>query len=135
MKKSSVKLNQFQASLVIACVVSLLLMIVGIVFAILKQPGWMIGVAIGSLVSFFHIWLMDVGSKIALKEGKAGLFLLTYFIRIVVFIGLFALLVVLQFVLHVEVFNNSCWAMLIAFVPSTFITIATQLMYKNEESK
>ena len=135
MKKGSPKLTEFQASLVITGALSLLLIIVGVVLAILKKPGWMIGFAIGSLVDFFYIWIMNLGSTLALKESKAGLFLLTYFARIVVFIGLFALLVVLQYVLHVEVFNNSCWAMLIAFVPVTFITIATQLMHKNEEAK
>jgi len=135
MKKRFSKLNEYQASLLIAGVVSVLLLIVGAVFAILGQPGWIIGVAVGSAVDFLYIWLMHVGSGLALKESKAGLFLLTYFARIVAFIGLFALLVVLQYVLHIEVFNNSCWGMLIAFVPATFITIATQLMYKEKDVK
>jgi len=135
MKNGSKKLNEYQASLVIAAVVAVLLLIVGLVFAILHQPGWLIGVAIGSAVDFFYIWMMHVGSGLALKESKAGLFLLTYFARIVAFIGLFALLVVLQYVLHLEVFNNSCWGMLIGFVPATFITIATQLMYKDKVAK
>lgn len=135
MKNGSKKLNEFQASLLIAAVVAVLLLIVGGVLAIFKKPGWLIGFAIGSAVDFFYIWMMQVGSGLALKESKAGLFLLTYFARIVAFIGLFALLVVLQYVLHVEVFNNSCWGMLIGFVPATFITIATQLMYKDKEAK
>ena len=135
MKKVTAKFNEYQASLLIAGVVSLLLMIVAAVFAFLGKPGWLIGVAVGSAVDFIYIWLMHVGSALALKESKAGLFLLTYFARIVAFVGLFALLVVLQYVIHVEAFNNSCWGMLIAFVPATFITIATQLMYKEKEAK
>ena len=135
MKKDLAKLNEYQASLVIAGVVAVLLLIVGAVFAIFGQPGWLIGVAIGSAVDFIYIWLMHVGSNLALKESKAGLFLLTYFARIVAFVGLFALLVILQYVLHIETFNNSCWGMLVAFVPATFITIATQLMYKEKDVK
>ena len=135
MKNRFLKLNEYQASLLIAGVVSALLLIVGAVFAFLGKPGWLIGIAVGSAVDFFYIWLMHVGSAIALKESKVGLFLLTYFARIVVFIGLFALLVILQYLLHINAFNNSCWGMLIAFVPATFITIATQLMYKEKNTK
>ena len=135
MKNRFSKLNEYQTSLLIAGVVSALLLIVGTVFAFLGQPGWLIGIAVGSAVDFLYIWLMHVGSALALKESKAGLFLLTYFARIVAFVGLFALLVVLQYVLHIETFNNSCWGMLIAFVPATFITIATQLMFKEKDVK
>ena len=133
MNKGSVKLNEFQASLVITGVVTFLLAIVGLVFAILGQPGWLIGIGVGAVVDFVYLWLMSVGSTLALKESKTGLFLVTYFLRMVVFIGFFALLVVLQYVLHIEVFKNSCWGMLIAFVPVTFITIAVQLMFKQKD--
>ena len=135
MKKGSIKLSEFQASLVITAVVIFLLAIVGLVFAILGKPGWLIGIVVGGAVDFIYLWLMNLGSTLALKESRTGLFLLTYFLRMIVFVGLFALLVVLQYVLHVEVFNNSCWGMLIAFVPVTFITIAAQLMYKEKETK
>ena len=135
MKKGSIKLNEFQASLVITGAISILLIIVGAILAFLGKPGWLIGFAVGSAVDFFYIWLMHVGAGLALKESKAGLFLLTYFLRVVVFVGLFALLVVLQYKLHIVSFNNSCWGMLIAFVPATLITIATQLIYKDKEAK
>ena len=135
MKKGSIRLNEFQASLVITGVVVFLLAIVGLVFAILGEPGWLIGIAVGGAVDFIYLWLMNIGSSLSLKESKAGLFLLTYFLRMAVFVGLFALLVVLQYVLHINVFNNSCWGMLIAFVPVTFITIAAQLIYKEKEVK
>ena len=39
MKKGSIKLNEFQASLVITGVVSFLLIIVGTIFAFLGKPG------------------------------------------------------------------------------------------------
>ena len=132
MKNASKKLNEFQASLILTGAVSVLLIIVGVILLILKQPGWLIGFAFGAAVDFLYAWLMHVGAELALKESKAGLFLLTYFIRIIAFVGLFALLVILQYLLHINVFNNSCWGMLIAFVPATFITIAVQLMYKGK---
>ena len=100
MKKGSVKLNEFQASLVITAVVTFLLSIVGLVFAILGKPGWLIGIGVGAVVDFVYLWLMSVGSTLALKESKTGLFLVTYFLRMAVFVGLFALLVILQYVLQ-----------------------------------
>lgn len=135
MKKGSIRLNEFQASLLITGVTVFLLAIIGLVFAILGKPGWLIGFAVGGAVDFIYLWLMNIGSTLALKESRTGLFLVTYFLRMIVFIGFFALLVVLQYILHVAVFNNSCWGMLITFVPVTFITIATQLIYKEKEAK
>lgn len=135
MKKGSIRLNEFQASLFITGVAVFLLAIIGLVFTILGKPGWLIGFAVGGAVDFIYLWLMNIGSSLSLKESKAGLFLLTYFLRMAVFVGLFALLVVLQYLLHINVFNNSCWGMLIAFVPVTFITIAVQLIYKEKEVK
>ena len=135
MKKRVGKLSELQATLLLAGIMSFLLIIVGVVLLILKKPGWLIGFAIGSAADFFYIWLMHAGSELALKESKVGLFLLTYFARVIVFVGFFAMLVVFQYVLTIEVFNNSCWAMLIAFVPATFITIAGQLIHKEEAAK
>ncbi len=135
MKKGSAKFNEFQASLLITGGIGLLLVIVGIILLVLGKPGWLIGFAVGIAVDFIYLWLMNIGSTLALKESKAGLFLVTYFLRMVAFVGFFAFLVVLQYVLYVDVFNNSCWGMLIAFVPVTFITIAAELMYKSKEAK
>ena len=135
MKKVAIKLNEFQASLLITGVVAFLLSVIGLLLAILGKPGWVIGFAVGSIVDFIYLWLMNIGSTLALKESKTGLFLVTYFLRMVAFVGCFALLVVLQYIVHLEAFNSSCWGMLIAFVPVTFITIATQLIYKEKEVK
>ena len=76
---------------------------------------------------------MSVGSTLALKESKTGLFLLTYFLRVVVFVGLFALLVILWYKFKIETFKFACWTMLIAFAPATLITIAVQMMHKEEK--
>ena len=130
MKKKLTKLTELQASFLIAGIISVILLIASSVGLFFKQPGWMIGVVIGTGVEFLFIWLVNFGATITLKENKTGLFLLTYFLRVIAFIGPFALLVILQYVVKVEVFFNSCWGMLIAFAPGTFITIATQLMHK-----
>ena len=48
--------------------------------------------------------------------------------------GFFAGLEVLQYIAKIELFYYSCWGMLIAFAPSTFITIAVQVMHKGKEN-
>ena len=130
MKKKLTKLTELQASFLIAGIISAILLMASVVGLFFKQPGWMIGVVIGTGVEFLFIWLVHVGATLTLKENETGLFFLTYGLRVISFVGLFALLVILQYVVKVEVFFNSCWGMLIAFAPGTFITIATQLMHK-----
>ena len=134
MKKKLTKLTELQASFVIVAIVSVTIILGTSVGLFFKQPGWIIGAVIGSAVDFLYVWLVNVGSTLTLKEQKTGLFLLTYAGRVLIFVGLFALLVVLQYVVKVEVFFYSCWGMLIAFAPATFITIAIQLMHKDKNN-
>ena len=130
MKQRLTKLSELQASLLIAGLISILVLIGASIGLFFNRPGFLIGAAIGVAVEFFYIWLVSVGSTLSLKEGKTGLFLLTYAARMVSFLGLFALLVILYYRLQIETFKFACWAMLVAFAPATFITIAIQLMHK-----
>ena len=133
MKKRLTKLNELQASLLIAGAIAIVFLLGGCVGLFFNLPGLIIGVVIGTAAEFFYIWLVSIGATLTLKEEKTGLFLLTFFARVFVFVGLFALLVVLDYKLHIEPFRYSCWAMLVAFVPSTFITIAVQMMEKGKQ--
>ena len=130
MKQRLTKLSELQASLLIAGLIAIVFLLGASIGLFFNRPGLIIGAAIGTAVEFFYLWLVSVGATLSLKEGKTGLFLLTYFARIIVFIGLFALLVILWYQLKIETFKFACWAMLIAFAPATLITIATQLMHK-----
>ena len=130
MKQRLTKLSELQASLLIAGLIAIVFLIGASIGLFFNRPGLIIGAAIGTAVEFFYLWLVSVGATLSLKEGKTGLFLLTYFARIIVFVGLFALLVILWYQLKIETFKFSCWAMLIAFAPATLISIATQLMHK-----
>ena len=133
MKEKLTKLSELQASLLIAGIISGVLFLGSLVGLFFNLPGLPIGVVIGTAVEFLYLWLASIGATVALKQGKSGLFLLTYFLRMFVFVGLFAVLTILQYKAHIDFFNYSCWAMLIAFAPSTIISIATQLM--NKEGK
>ena len=130
MNKRLTKLSELQASLLIAGSIAILLFLGASIGLFFSLPGLLIGAAIGTAVEFFYIWLVSIGATLTLRQEKTGLFLLTYFARIVVFVGLFALLVILDYRLHIRAFKLSCWAMLVAFTPAVLITIAVQLMRK-----
>lgn len=130
MNKRLTKLSELQASLLIAGSIAILLLLGASIGLFFSLPGLLIGAAIGTAVEFFYIWLVSIGATLTLRQEKTGLFLLTYFARIVVFVGLFALLVILDYRLHIQSFKLSCWAMLVAFTPAVLITIAVQLMRK-----
>lgn len=130
MNKRLTKLSELQASLLIAGSIAILLLLGASIGLFFSLPGLLIGAAIGTAVEIFYIWLVSLGATLTLRQEKTGLFLLTYFARIVVFVGLFALLVILDYKLHIQTFKLSCWAMLVAFTPAVLITIAVQLMRK-----
>lgn len=134
MKEKLTKLSELQASLLIAGLISIVLLLGSSIGLLFHRPGLIIGVTVGTAAEFFYIWLLYVGSALALKESKTGLFLLTYFARVIVFIGLFGLLVVLWYKFNIETFKFACWAMLIAFSPAVFITIATEMMHKGRNN-
>lgn len=90
----------------------------------------MIGIALGGLVSLGYIFLTDVSTQATLKDSKAGLFLLAYFAKMILFVGIFAMLVILDYKLHIDAFKNSFWGMIIGFFPTVLITIAVQVKHK-----
>ena len=134
MKEKLTKLSELQASLLIAGGIAILFLLGSAIGLFFGRPGLIIGVAVGTAAEFFYLWLISVGSTLALKEGKTALALLTYFARVIVFVGLFALLVILWYQLKIETFKFACWAMLIAFAPAVFITVAIQTMNKGKQN-
>lgn len=130
MKSRSGKLTELQATLVVAAIISAVLTALSAIGLFFNQPGWIIGVAIGSVAELASIFLSDVGSTAALKGSKTGLFLLSYFIKMILFVGLFAMLVIFQYKLGYVFFKYSCWGMVIGFFPSLLITIVMQLRFQ-----
>ena len=94
--------------------------IVGIVFG---QPGWMIGIALGTVVELVNIYLLYKGSELALKHFKASLFIIVYFTRMTLYIAGILVLVLMQYQFNIEVFNNSFWGFLIGITPMQAVVI------------
>ena len=132
MKHKITKLNELQIELLISLGISIVFALCALVGIFYKQPGWLIGVGIGAVVELLYIFLVNKSSDLALNEKKTGLYLLSYFGRMILFVGVFATLVVLQYSAKIEVFYYSPWGMLIAFFPSTLITVVTETKHRKE---
>ena len=133
MKHKVTKLTEFQLSLLVCCVISAFVLLGTAIGFFFSQPGWFIGAFIGCVVEIIYVYLVNLGSTLILKDANSGLSILFYFVRMILFVGSFAVLVILQYKLHIEVFKNAYWGMLIAFAPSTFVTTFVQL--KMEKGK
>lgn len=108
--------------LVIYCLaLGLCLMALSCIGLIWGEVGWLVGAAIGTAVSALNVVLLFKGSSFALKTFKASLFLLFYFSRMLIYVGMTVLCAYLDFTLHVGAFHNSIFGLLIAYLPMVII--------------
>ena len=130
MKKGFANLSELQKMLVLAAIVSVFLIAGSCIGLIFNQPGWLIGVTLGSIVEILNIVLLYKGSSEVLKEEKAGYFLLFYAIRMLLFIGLILVLVLLQYKANIEVFKYSFIGALIGYTPMQVVVIIVSVRHK-----
>ena len=135
MRKLLANLTELQKMLLLAALVSLFLIACSCIGLFFNQPGWLIGVSIGSVVEIINIILLYKGSNQVLKEEKPGLFLLFYAIRMILFVGVVLVLVLLQYKALIEVFNYSFWGALIGYTPMQLIVVIVSLKHRHEGSE
>lgn len=137
MKNFLKNLSEVNKMLLLACLVSLGLMLLSLIplFAF-KQPGWLIGIAIGSAIEIFSIFLLYKGSEVALSTFKAWHFLLFYFTRMTLFLVGMVVAALLQFGFGtfkpVPAFNYALWGVLIGYAPMQ--TIVISIMFAKKKS-
>lgn len=105
------------------CLVGLVLIVLSCIGLIFGQVGWLIGASIGMVVSVVNVVLLFKGSQFALKTYKASLFLLFYFGRMLIYVGMTVLLAYLDISLKIGAFKNSVFGLLIAFVPTVIVVV------------
>ena len=136
MKKFLAKLNELQKMELLAAVVAVTLCLLALLPLFLaNQPGWLIGVAIGSAIELINIFLLYKGSEIALKTFKTWKFLLLYFTRMFLFLVGLVLVAMFQFgfltyVQPIAVFKNALWGVLIGYTPVQIVVIVVMLKSK-----
>lgn len=105
------------------CLMGLCLIGLSCIGLFFGQPGWLIGASIGMVVSAINVVLLFKGSSFALKNYKASLFLLFYFGRMLIYVGMTVLLAYLDISKKIPAFKNSVFGLLIAFVPMVIIVV------------
>ena len=121
MKKFFSNCSQLTRLVIYCLAFGLVLMILSCIGIIFGQFGWLIGAAIGTAVSLVNVVLLFKGSSFALKTFKASLFLLFYFSRMLIYVGMTVLLAYLDFSLHIGAFAYSIFGLLIAYLPMVVI--------------
>lgn len=129
MKKFYQNLNLLWKTVFLEGVIGIIAMLISIVGVVLGKPGWLIGIAIGTLISIVSTISTSYCSQWALKDSKPGLFILGFLARMILMAGGLVLTVLMQFVAKVHVFDFSVWGLLIGFTPSLLITIIVQMKY------
>lgn len=115
-----------------SCLFGLALIALSCIGLFFSQPGWLIGASIGMVVSAINVVLLFKGSSIALKNYKASLFLLFYFTRMLLYVGMTVLLAYLDISQQIPAFKNSVFGLLIAFVP--MVVVVAIVMTKEKKN-
>ena len=119
--------------MIVLCLLSLIPLFV------FSQPGWLIGVAIGSIVGIVNVLLTYKGSEVGLKSFKTFYFMLFYFVRIVLILVSFVLTALFQFGFIVgenvyfspiDAFNYSLWGDFIGVVPMQIVLVIVMVKTK-----
>ena len=141
MKKVLAKLTQLQKMLILSALVAVVLLLLSLIpTLILSQPGWIIGIAIGSVIEIFNIFLLYKGSELTIKGRKPIFFVLFYMVRMISFAIGFLLTAFLGFgfsyagnvlIEPVDAFVNSLWGVLIAYTPLQIVVIIVMFFSKD----
>lgn len=140
MKKYLESLSELKRMLILSAVIAVVLLLIMLapLFAA-NQPGWLIGVAIGSAIEIINVFLLYKGSEYAMKSLKAGWFLIMYFLRMTLYLAGFVLTAFLgfgflyggaQIIEPIPEFNYSIWGVLIAYTPAQIVVIISMLLRK-----
>ena len=143
MKKFLAKLNELEKMLLLALFVGVILMLFSLIpLFVASQAGWLIGIAIGTVVGIINIYLTYLGSEVALKTIKTYTFLFFYFLRATLVIASLVITAMFQFgfavgeatyVEPIGAFNFSLWAFLIGYFPMKIVMIISMAKSKTND--
>ena len=144
MKKFLAKLNELQKMCLLSLCVGIVLMLFSLLPLFLaNQSGWLIGIAIGTILGIINICLTYQGSEVALKTFKTYSFLLFFFLRAVLVIIALVVTAMFQFgfrtsadsyiVQPITAFNYSLWGFLIGYILMKIVMIIAMAKSKKND--
>lgn len=121
--KTNKNLSDLQKLVILSTSIGIVLIALSFISMIFNQPGWIIGVSLGTVIEIINIILLYKGSEHIGNELKSPLFLLYFFLRLLLIAISFILTAYLDFKLHLPVFKNSIWGVLIGLSPMEIVVL------------
>lgn len=135
MKKFLKKFTDLELTILLEGIIGVIAVGLSCIGFAFDQPGWAIGVATGVIVSMVSTLLVFKGSEFAMKDNKAGLYLLFFFLRMVLFIGMTVFFALMQYKVKNDRFDYSIWGGLIGYSPMFIILIIGQIKGNHDLDK
>jgi len=135
MKKFLLKFNDLQLTILLEGIIGVVAIGLSCIGFAFNQFGWAIGISTGTLVAMISTLLVFKGSDGAIRDSKTGLYLLSYFVRMILFVGVMVVFAVLQYKVKAPAFTNSIWGALIGYTPMFVILIVGQLKSTHDIDK
>ena len=127
MKKFLSKFNDLELTILLEGIIGVIAVGLSFIGFAKGEPGWAIGVSTGTIIAMVSTLLVFKGSEFAMKENKTALYLLFYFIRMVLFVGVMVFFALMQFKVKNDRFDNAIWGSLIGYTPMFVILIIGQI--------
>lgn len=135
MKKFLQKFNDLTLTIFLEGIIGVVAIGLSFIGFAYGQTGWTIGIASGTVVAMLSTVLVFRGSDAAIKETKTGLYLLFYFVRMILFIGVMLVFALFQYKIKNQVFDYSIWGALIGYTPMFVLLIVGQVKGTHELDK
>lgn len=135
MKKFLQKFTDLELTIILEGIIGVVAVGLSCIGFAFNQPGWAIGVATGVIVSMISTLFVFKGSEFAMKGNKAGLYLLFFFLRMALFVGMTVFFALMQYKVHNHRFDYSIWGGLIGYTPMFIILIIGQVKGNRELDK
>lgn len=103
------------------------------------QPGWLIGIGIGTVIELVNIVLLYKGNDLITNANKPFLFILPYSLRMILYVAGFVVTAILGFgfmgIEAVPAFAYSLFGVLIAYTPMTIIVVVVMNKSKSKPTE
>ena len=127
MKKFFKKFNDLELTILLEGIIGITIIALSFIGFAYGQRGWALGSSVGTVVAMISTLLVFKGSEGAMKENKTGLYLLFYFLRMILFVGMMIFFALMQYKVKNHYFDYSIWGALIGYTPMFIILIVGQI--------
>lgn len=135
MKKFLLKFSDLTLTIMLEGIVGIIATGLSCIGFAYSQTGWAIGISTGTFVAMLSTVLVFKGSDAAIRDSKTALYLLFYFLRMILFVGVMVVFALLQYKFNNPKFDYSVFGALIGYTPMFVILIIGQIKGTHDMDK